>query len=263
MTTAQPIVAGPFRIRETWYPPGLEQPPHVHGVMGVTLVVRGMIRELACRREELATSLSVVVKPAGVEHADEVGPEGAHTLQICFDPSAVRSWLGDDHGLDRWSWLHGRQISREMLALLRQVRRTRHGGGPAEIEDSVLDVLAAAREEPAVRGQPPTWLRRVREALDDRLDESVSVASLARHAGTHPISVSRAFRRHFACTITEYRRRERLRRAARLIEGSRQQLSAVAHAVGYADHAHLCRAFRVGTGLSPSQFRALVRAEEA
>lgn len=255
VTAAPARRAGPFAIREVAYGPCLRQPRHVHAEMGVTLVVRGAIRETACAQEEIATSLSVVVKPAGVEHADEVGPRGACTLQILFDPAAARPLLGEAPGLDRWSWLHARTCAAEMLSLLRYLRGTR-AVRPDELEDRVVDVLGAAVELPVARGEPPRWLARVREALDDS-QPGVRVADLAREAGTHAVSVSRAFRRHFGCSITEYRRRQRVRRAAATIESSPESLSQVAHAAGFADHAHLCREFRDATGLTPSEFRGL------
>lgn len=249
---------GPFSVREIAYAPGLRQPMHEHVEMGVTLVLRGSLRETSCAREEIATSLSVVVKPAGVEHADEVGPRGVHTLQILFDPLETRPLLGEAQGLERWSWLHAKAVSREMLALLRDVRGSR-ATNDEEIEDRIVDVLAAAAERPRARGEPPQWIARVREALDDGMRDRVSVADLARDAGTHAVSVSRAFRRHFGCSISGYRRRERLRRAAATIESSLLALSRIAHATGFADHAHLCREFRGLTGLTPSEFRELVR----
>ncbi|HUF27466.1 MAG TPA: AraC family transcriptional regulator [Gemmatimonadaceae bacterium] len=259
ISVANPFVAaGPFRLREVAYAPGLRQPVHCHAEMGLTLVVRGAIREVVRGREEIATALSVVVKPAGVEHSDEIGPAGAHTLQILFDPDMARALLGDAPGLDRWTWLHARGVSAGMLRLMGMLR----GKDPTaagDLEDGILDALAAATDIVPARGEPPRWIARVREAVDDGLYDGVSVQSLARDAGIHAVSVSRAFRRHFGCTIGAYRRRERLRRAAAKVADAPLELARIAHASGYADHAHLCREFRAATGLTPSRFRALAR----
>lgn len=251
-----PRRVGPFMIREVGYAPGLRQPKHVHAEMGVTLVVRGTIREVACGREEIATALSVVVKPPHVEHADEIGPLGARTLQILFDVTETRPLLGNARGLHQWSWLHARAIAAEMLALLRDARRM-PAVDPDDVENRVIDVLGAAAVQPLARGTPPRWIATVKEALDDAGQGRVSVIDLARDAGTHAVSVSRAFRRHFGCSISEYRRRQRLRFAATAIESSPQTLSRIAYATGFADHAHLAREFRATMGLTPSEFRKL------
>jgi AraC family transcriptional regulator len=256
ITIRQAISCGPFRAREIAYAPGLRQRQHSHPLTGVTLVLAGAIRESASSREEVGSALSVVVKPAGLEHADDVGPHGARTLQLAFDPSSLGDLAEQAGDLDRWRWLHGRPVAAALLTLLRLLR----GSSSCLAEDAIVDALAAVPDDPPLTGEPPAWLRIAREALDDDLHRSPPVRDLARAAGTHPVSLSRAFRRHFGCTITEYRRRERLRRAASAIAGTRESLSRVAHSAGYADHPHLCREFRVAMGLSPSDFRDLSRA---
>src|SRR5262245_47452099 len=64
------------------YPPAIRQPRHVHRRDSITLVLRGDLIETSERGEERAAALSVVAKPAGVEHANLFGSGGASTLQI-------------------------------------------------------------------------------------------------------------------------------------------------------------------------------------
>ncbi len=256
------FVAGAFQVREIRYPPAFALPPHAHAETSLTLVVAGSLSERVGRRDEHAGPLSVVAKPAGVEHANEVGYRGARTLQIVFDADALEGEAG--RAFDAWRWIHGGVAARPLLALARTVRRREGAGdGPrrdrdprTEIEEVVLDAVAAMSVE-ASDDAPPPWLARAKEALDDQLPAPVAVRELAALVGAHPVSVSRAFRRHFGCTIGEYRKRARLRRAAARIQESRQPISRVAHASGYADHPHLCRDFRRATGMTPGEFRRL------
>lgn len=246
---------GPFRVREIGYAPGYRQPPHSHSVASVTLVLSGAIRESSSCREEVGSALSVVVKPAGVVHSDEVGPGGARTLQIAFDESCIGQLVDGAGELAEWRWHHGRRVAAAMLALLRMVRAS----SADALEDSIVDALAALPDDPPLPGEPPLWVRRAREALDDDLHRNPPVRELARVVGAHPVSLSRAFRRHYGCTLTEYRRRERIRRAAASIAGTGASLTRIAHDAGYADHPHLCRDFRDVAGLSPSRFRTLAQ----
>lgn len=265
------LAVGPFQLREIVYAPGHRQPLHAHDGASVTLMLSGAIRERSGSREELGTSLSVVAKPVGVEHVDEVGPCGARTLQVAFDPRAALGAGAAGRLLGRWRWLHGSAAARPMLVLHRAARRRneRAVSGEAdgradgeraddELEDAVLDALGALASDGPVSVDPPDWVKRVRQAVDDHLPNSVSVRELADLVGAHPVSVSRAFRRHYGCTITSYRRRERLRRAAGALQATRHEISRIAYASGYADHPHLARQFRAATGLTPSEFRRLV-----
>lgn len=244
---------GPFQVREIAYPPGFRQSRHSHPSDGVTLLLSGAIRESARWGEEVGTALSVVAKPAGVVHADEVGPHGARTVQVVFRDASLE-------GLTGWRWLHARPAAAAMLAIVRALR-TADGVSEAALENRVIDVLASLPDDLPLPGHPPRWLRLVREMVDDAGGhETVFVRDLARATGVHPVSLSRAFRRHYGCTVTEYRRRQRLRRAAASIAAASAGLSRIAHESGYADHPHMTREFRRATGISPSRFRALIPA---
>lgn len=244
-----------FRVREMAYRPDLRQTDHFHEYDGITLVLSGGIRETVGRHDEAATCLSVVVKPAGVVHADRLGPRGARTLQILLDPD--RPFAGNGRGLGAWRWIHAGAGTRALLALHRVL-----AGAPTAtgLEDLVLEVLGElANNGGPARRDPPAWLRRVREELDDAPSETSSVRDLAARVGVHPVSLTRAFRRQYGVSVTAYRRRERVRRAARAIERTDRELTRIAHASGFSDHPHMCRELRQATGLTPSELRVLAR----
>ncbi len=242
--------AGPYHVRAIDYPPGYRQPEHHHDAPSITLVLAGDIRETTRTADEFGGALSVVAKPAGVRHANHVGPRGARTVQVACVPGG-----GGAPEPTRWQWSHGGSASAPLLRLASALRAP--GGSTSAVEDLVTEAIAAAEAGGRARGDVPGWLARVKQALDDQLEAGVSIGYLAALAGAHPVSVSRAFRRHFGVTVTEYRRRERVRRAAGRIAVSAQSLSAVGHGTGHADHAHLCREFRRLTGLTPSEYRRI------
>lgn len=261
MSTAAPRIdpprpAGPFTLRRIDYPAGGRQARHHHAVSSLTLLLTGDIRESAARGEVTGSSLSVVQKPAGMKHANEVGPRGARTLQVVFEPDAG---VADHNGvLDHWRWVHGGAPTRPLVRLSRLFDDPAIVD-PSRLEECVLEAIAALDgEEASTPGAAPRWLARIKEALDDELEWGTTVQELARRTGAHPVSVSRAFRRHYGVTVTEYRRRERVCRAAQRIVASADSLSRVAHATGHADQPHFCREFQRVAGLTPGEFRRLV-----
>lgn len=244
-----------FRVREIAYPRGIRQAPHAHERTGITLVLGGRIRETVGRKEEIGRVLSLVVKPAGVIHADEVGPEGARTIQLLLDPDLEET---TKRGIGGWRWSHGGSEARALLGLYRLLRGDRPG--VARLGDRILEVLGEMVEENAkTRRVPPVWLERAREALDDSLPAGLRVRDLATLSGVHPVSLARAFRRHYGVSVSEYKRRERVRRAALEIEGTAYDLTRVAYRTGFADHPHMCREIRQATGLTPTELREMVR----
>jgi AraC family transcriptional regulator len=240
-----------FRVREVEYPAGHRQEAHSHDLATVTLLLAGSLAEWAGKEMVLATPLSAVVKPAGVEHADRFGPWGARTLQI---------QLRDATALGTWRWRHIGEGTREFLALARLVRQSEPPRRPV-LERSILCVLSclARHEGQSPREAAPHWIHRARRELEATEASEHAIGELAASLGVHAVSLARAFRRHYGLAPRAYRKHSRLRRAVICIARSGVNLTRIAHEVGYADLAHMSRQVREATGLPPTEIRALAR----
>jgi len=234
------------------YPANLHQARHGHDTMAVTVVLASSLWERVGRVEEAAHPLSVVIKPVGIEHENHFGPGGVQTLQLLLDAREAAELIGVHPALGHWRWIHGGASVRPFLALARAVR----AGDPVAVEMAAVDALAAIEAPPRERAAPPPAIRRVRGRLDDEL-EAPRVRDLARDAGMHPVYLARLFRRYVGTTMAHYRRRRRVRNVIARI-GSGTPLFRAALEAGFADHAHMCRAFRAETGVTPSEYRVLL-----
>lgn len=77
----------------------------------------------------------------------------------------------------------------------------------------------------------------------------------------HPVYLARLFRRSFGTSMGQYLRRRRIRVVIGRLGGG-GSLSTVAHETGFADHPHMCRAFRAETGMTPSAYELLLASRE-
>lgn len=256
--TLREIPGSGFTVRLVHYTAGYRQKRHSHDHHGISFLIAGGLREQVQQREETAVPFSLVIKPAGVIHTDWVGPQGARLLQIKFNADN-RPWHESGIGGHcNWRWMHNGPGLREMVSLLAQLQPV-SGVVATSIEDGVIDLLGElARTEKPARGPAPAWLRPIKEQLDDIPDGSLSVQRLAGLAGVHAVSLSRAFRRHYGVSVSQYHKLARFRRAVAALEGCDHSLSEVAHACGYTDHAHFCRDLRTLTGVSPGMIRRLI-----
>ena len=107
----------------------------------------------------------------------------------------------------------------------------------------------------------PPWLRRVRERLEG--ETAPVLADLAGEAGVHPRYLMRVFRRWVGCSMGEFVRRRRIRRARMMLAETSDGLAAVSAAAGFYDQSHFGRTFKRLTGLTPREYRRLARGVEA
>jgi len=122
----------------------------------------------------------------------------------------------------------------------------------AQDESALPDLLAAI----GPRAHPDRIAAmRARRLLDDP-EQRLSVSALARTMNLHPVHLARQFRQTYGVSVREYRTIQLVKRAATLVLGTKTPLSQIAHECGFADHSHMCRAFRRVAGWSPSRLRA-------
>ena len=235
------------------YLPGHTQPPHHHPESSITIVLGGSLTEKVGGRTVEAGPLSVVVKPAGVTHANRLGMAGARTVQVelgrLVDSGTPERLLGP------WRWLHNGTATRRMLQVLGEWRAG--AKTPAEVERAVCDCVAAL--ESSRETTAPRWLGLVAEELDDTATAPAPVSEIAGRAGMHPVTLARLFRRYFGSSMTERIRRRRVEHAAGLLAGPTHALAEIAIESGFVDQSHLTRTFRRETGLTPGAYRRLAR----
>jgi AraC family transcriptional regulator len=97
--------------------------------------------------------------------------------------------------------------------------------------------------------------------VTQRLDEDISLESLARRAGWSRFHLHRELSVLLGETPKRYTQRLRLATAAALLATTERSIGDVASAAGFASHAVFTRAFRRSLGRTPQQYRATVLRE--
>ena len=239
------------------YRPGFRMPRHAHDTTALSLVLAGELEEQSNRTNVTASALSVVMKPADVPHANRFGPRGARMLAIEFAPSFLDDLDVQAEGFGRWRWGHGGPLAAPALRLWQVAAQLE--GASDRLDDLLMALVDLLHEEPHRTGAVPYWLGDVRDRLHDEFAAPPTAQALAEAAGVHRVHLSRRFRQHFGCSTTAYLRRLRVRAAAHAIASTETPLAAVALDAGFADQSHLSRTFKAATGVTPGQFRALMK----
>ncbi len=248
-----------LRFRATAYRGGLSQPAHEHDHVQISLVLRGRLRERVGAHDVEAGPLSLVVKDAGVRHADVFGPERVMIAQLALPHGTLAAIADPGQPLQPWLWQHRSDAVRPFLRLVARAAR-----GPEEFTTDDFDVadliasLQSARNA-APRGTAPRWLAEAVDQLRSEWRAGLRVGSIAERLGVHPVYLARCFRRWYGRSVGEELRRLRQHEARAAVVRGDETLSTIAHRLGYADEAHLNREFRRLHGVAPGHFRRDLR----
>lgn len=237
-----------LRVREVWYRPGAVQHRHRHAECSLSLVVAGEFEETSSIATYRAAAGSLVVKPADCLHANCYGPRGARVVQVTLsgDGELCRAarW--------RYEWREVPQLAGAILRLAAE------GPNPEATEATLWEMLAGVfAPDEAAAGAPPAWWSEAVDLLNASAEQSISVAALARRLGVHPVHLARVCRRQLGCTVLQYIRRRRVLSAWRSCQRADSTLAAIASRTGFADQAHMTRAFREVLGISPARLRRI------
>ena len=101
------------------------------------------------------------------------------------------------------------------------------------------------------------WIKLVREILNDRWNEQISLREIAHLVQVHPVTVSKFFPKYFKCTLGQYVRRLRIDKATILLRTSQLSLTEIAYQCGFFDQSHFIRVFRQTTGFLPKEYKKL------
>jgi len=234
-------------------------PMHSHELPFFALLLDGLYGERYGRQNTQFVPFSLMFRPAGIPHQDEIGPRGLRFFEIELRPawqkrladcSAFLDTPRDEVGGGPLLWL-GMKLFRENQLC----------SSPDEfaVESLLAEMLSfAARTcDPESRHAPP-WLARILEKLKTDHCRHLTLDELAHEAGVHPVHLSRVFRRCVGEGVSEYVHRLRVRTACERMLEPQASLAQLSFSTGFADQSHFTRSFRRITGMTPAAFRSLL-----
>lgn len=96
---------------------------------------------------------------------------------------------------------------------------------------------------------------RAKDLIDSRYNERLSLNSVAETLSVSKEHLSRAFKRQFSVTVTEYIQGVRVRVAKSLIQENDLSLKEICYELGYQSYNDFYRNFRKLEGISPKEFQ--------
>ena len=251
------IEAAGLRVIEARHAAGLRLPRHCHENANVTLVLGGGFEEVVQQRAYYCRPSTALLKPAGAQHFDRYGKQGAHSLILEFGCDFLSSFDGIQRLLAEQTCWRGGAGNALGLQIYEEVREP-DSTSAIMVESLALQLLVETgrwKEITERSPQPPAWLCNARDYVNASFRNELRLHDVASVAGVHAVHLSKSFKRYFGTTVGNYVRQQRLQFAAQLLTDTSLPLSRIAVEAGFCDQSHFTNVFRRAMRSAPGSFR--------
>ncbi|CAI9415651.1 HTH-type transcriptional activator RhaS [Nocardioides sp. T2.26MG-1] len=249
----RPPVAGVAEVLHAHFPEHA-YPSHTHDTWTLLLVDTGTVRYDLERHQHGALGDRVTLLPPHVPHdGRSVEPTGFRKRVVYLEEQTIDLGLvgaAVDH--PGWAEAGLRRQVHELHGSLDQPGDAFEAEVRLALVVDALEQRLAGTEPPAVRRDRPLAYR-LRDLLDARVTDGLTLPEASRVLGAHPTHLVRAFSGEFGIPPHRYLTGRRLDRARRLLLAG-ERAADVAAIVGFHDQAHLTRHFRRLLGVTPAAY---------
>ena len=227
--------------------------PHAHEAPYFSLLLEGSYSESAADFSVRYEPYTVVFHDALTEHWDAIEEGGCRMFFV----ELLEPWTGILAVLRKKAHLFELDGSAPVWLVMRLHREFLAGNAasPLTVESVLFELCEYLSHSTRDASREPPWIAQTEAALKANCAARVDLRSLARQVSVDPSHLCRTFRRFRRRTIGDYVMGLRMRFVCRKLVETRETLTAIAAAGGFADQSHMTRFFKRFTGLSPAAYR--------
>jgi AraC family transcriptional regulator len=232
----------------------VDLPAHSHELASFTILLDGSYEEHFGRKNFSYRPMTLWWHPAEIFHKDEVGRTGGRFFTV----EIQKNKLEDLKLITKIPEMFFEKNTSLVWLSCRLYHEFKNWQNCSELvaEGITLEMLAlSSRKAFVTEKQPPLWLLRVVDKLNDEFNENIMSEQLAAEAKVHPVHLASVFRRFHNETIGEYVQKLRVSNAAKLLIDEETPLSDIAYSSGFSDQSHFTRVFKRFVGITPGAFR--------
>jgi AraC family transcriptional regulator len=228
-------------------------PAHSHEQASFNLLLNGSYAEKFGKKSFSFNPMTVWWHPAEIFHQDEVGIHDGHFFTIEIEANNVEK-LSRISKTPEMFFETNTQLVWQACRLYHEFRNWQICS-ELVTEGIFLEMLAHSFRQQTKEKQPPVWLLRVIEKLNDQFTENLTTEELAAEANVHPVHLAAVFRQFYHETISEYIQKLRVSQASKMLRNQEIPLSEIAYTTGFSEQSHFTRIFKRHLGITPAVFR--------
>jgi AraC family transcriptional regulator len=240
------------------YAPYQKVPNHAHETAFFCMALEGFCTEIYRSKTRTYEPSFMSFLPAGETHSLKFYETGIRSFSIEIKSPLLERMRECCLNIDESVHCRGGQLTQLYKKAYNEFCQM-DDVAPLAIEGLVLEMLVEASRQRRDKEpqQFPRWLKTATEFIHERFSECLTLNDIAEAAGVHHVYLSRAFRKHYRCTIGDYIRRLRVEYASRQILTTKSTLLEIALTAGFSDQSHFSRIFKCQMGITPTEYRRI------
>jgi AraC family transcriptional regulator len=237
------------------------------GVAHVALVRRGCFDYHLGPRTYFADSCTAIVYDEDGEYrSSHPSDQGDDCTIFELEPELMAEMFGVRRKHENVSFQMSPSVQAAHLAVYQLLKSSQDQLLVEEAGLTLVQGVSNQARAPASVDPLETRRRRVVNAvklvLNEQLDSNIGLGDVARQVGCSPYHMMRLFRAHTGQTLRGYRARLRIAAALDRLADGAEDISELAHDLGFASHSHLTDTFRALLGAKPSDMRDKLRRDD-
>jgi len=242
-------------LTEAGYTPQIEVPWHYHENAYFFYHLRG-------RLDEVNKKETIICKPGTLlfHHWQDPHYDKNFTENAAFFHVEIENAWFERHEL-KASWLEGSMPLEDpaLKPIFQKIHREIKWNDsitPVSVDGLLLQAIASiSRLRTSKRLGAPSWVKKVREMLNDGDNAKVTLRLLSQETGISPVHLSREFPKYFQTGLGRYLRTKRVEKSLQLLQNPDLSIGEVAYLCGFSDQSHFIRCFREIMGTTPLKYR--------
>lgn len=224
---------------------------HSHDNVVLCLILRGGTLESRKKTETQAVPGKIMLYNQGEVHRNTYTQFPSKNLNIELEESFFLSNDLQGANFDN-AYTHNLDIQFQLIKIYQELSLKDSYSNQA-LYASLLSVFSQGTKKLSTS----SWLKDIKEVLNDRWSEFISLKELAAELNLHPVTISRYFPKYFGCSLGDYMRKLKVERALFYLQHTPKNLTEIAYDCGFADQSHFIRVFKTYTGFTPKEFKKI------
>lgn len=124
-------------------------------------------------------------------------------------------------------------------------------------KESIKSSLTLLFTPLTISSYKPIWVDQLRDLIEDRYNEFISLKELSKILNVHPVTISKYFKKYYRGSLGDYMRKVKVQRALEYLFHTKMSLTEIAYASGFSDQSHMTRVFKMYLGFIPKEIRKI------